>query len=382
MQRPRPAPDPSRRGRACSRMQPTAWGMAVALQAKAATLVGRGMGARLWRAYAPLLVLSLGYYLSALLLLRDTRVELSFELIGVFVNLWRFALGLLLIVPVYGYFRLLLTHDGERPILRVLRALRQTPFVEIALLRVLPMAVLLAVVQAGYLAFKRSIPELQPFVWDHAFLGWDRILFLGHDPWVLSHQLLPWPEATRVLGMAYGIWFYVIFFAFALASALRLDSRLRMTFLLAFLVSWSVAGSYLAIVFSSAGPAFFERLFADPTFAPLMQRLAEQHRVIEVLSLAAQDELWQGYADPLHPSMGISAFPSMHLCASALVMLLGFRFHRAIGWLLAGYTAVMLVGSVHLGWHYAVDGIAGIALAVLFWRLAQAFTAWWFEDGG
>lgn len=28
-----------------------------------------------------------------------------------------------------------------------------------------------------------------------------------------------------------------------------------------------------------------------------------------------------------------------------------------------GYVALLLVSSVYLGWHYAVDGIAGIALA-------------------
>lgn len=351
------------------------------MYARAISLAGRDLRPRLWRAYAPLLVLALGYYLTALVVLRDARVEISFELVDVFTNLWRFALGLLLTVPVYGYVWMLLTHDGERPIRRALRYVRQTPFAEIALLRVLPMAVILAVVQAGYLAFKRAIPELQPFAWDDAFAAWDRLLFLGADPWQLTHRLLPWPEATWVLGIAYALWFYVVFFSFALAAAMPLQSRLRLTFLLAFLASWTVAGSYLAILFSSAGPAFVERLWGDPTFAPLMQRLAEQDRVLSVLSLGAQDDLWRGYADPAYPAMGISAFPSMHLCASALVAILGWQVHRALGWLLVGYTAVMLVGSVHLGWHYAVDGIAGIALAFLFWALARHFVRWWLGAG-
>jgi hypothetical protein len=31
---------------------------------------------------------------------------------------------------------------------------------------------------------------------------------------------------------------------------------------------------------------------------------------------------------------------------------------------------VILVGSVHLAWHYAVDGLAGILLAAIFWAAA------------
>jgi len=56
---------------------------------------------------------------------------------------------------------------------------------------------------------------------------------------------------------------------------------------------------------------------------------------------------------------------------------LGFAASRVIGWTLVLYTAAMLVGSVHLGWHYAIDGIAGIALAIIFWRISARVTRWW-----
>jgi hypothetical protein len=36
------------------------------------------------------------------------------------------------------------------------------------------------------------------------------------------------------------------------------------------------------------------------------------------------------------------------------------------------YGLVILVGSVHLGWHYAVDGYAGIAGALILWWIAGA----------
>ena len=34
--------------------------------------------------------------------------------------------------------------------------------------------------------------------------------------------------------------------------------------------------------------------------------------------------------------------------------------------------AIILIGSVHLAWHYAVDGYAGILLAAAFWLIAGA----------
>lgn len=37
---------------------------------------------------------------------------------------------------------------------------------------------------------------------------------------------------------------------------------------------------------------------------------------------------------------------------------------------------MILVGSVHLAWHYAVDGYAAIALALTCWRLAGFIVCW------
>ncbi len=327
-------------------------------------------------AYAPLLVVLVVYYLSALALLGSVEAQLSLNLVGIFTNLRLVVVLLAIITVIYGYARMVM-RTGEPTRARLARWLRQTPFVEIALARLLPMVVLLGVLETTYLAFKRNIPALVPYSWDGVFAALDRLLFLGTDPWVLTHELLPWAAASQAIGVVYALWFYLIFACFGVATVMPLDSRLRLTFFLAFLLSWSVGGSCLAILFSSAGPVYVERLFGDPTFAPLMQRLADQNEVWEISALATQEDLWRGYADPAYPAMGISAFPSMHLCLATVAMLFGFARSRALGWSLVVFTGLMLFGSVHLGWHYAVDGIAGIALGLLFWWMAKAFAAWW-----
>ena len=59
---------------------------------------------------------------------------------------------------------------------------------------------------------------------------------------------------------------------------------------------------------------------------------------------------------------GISAFPSMH--AAMATLWAGYLVERS-RWLAPiglGFLAVILYLSVYTGWHYAVDGIASIAV--------------------
>jgi hypothetical protein len=40
------------------------------------------------------------------------------------------------------------------------------------------------------------------------------------------------------------------------------------------------------------------------------------------------------------------------------------------------FAGLILVGSVHLAWHYAVDSYAGILIAVLSWWIAGQLARW------
>jgi membrane-associated phospholipid phosphatase len=81
-----------------------------------------------------------------------------------------------------------------------------------------------------------------------------------------------------------------------------------------------------------------------------------------------QDSLWTAYAAT--PSFSsISAFPSMHVAIAMLV----FLACRHISWWLkvlsAAYLALIFLGSIFLGWHYAIDGYAGAGIALAAWWL-------------
>jgi hypothetical protein len=73
--------------------------------------------------------------------------------------------------------------------------------------------------------------------------------------------------------------------------------------------------------------------------------------------------------DRLSIGGGISAMPSVHNGLAFLFALAAWRVSRPLGCLLGSYAAVIWVGSVHLGWHYGLDGVVAVALTILIWQV-------------
>ncbi len=81
--------------------------------------------------------------------------------------------------------------------------------------------------------------------------------------------------------------------------------------------------------------------------------------------------LWDGAAQhPAAPFRGISAMPSVHVAMAVLLALIGWARHPLAGTALTAYAVVILIGSVVLGWHYAIDGYVGGLMAFAIWRLS------------
>jgi hypothetical protein len=57
----------------------------------------------------------------------------------------------------------------------------------------------------------------------------------------------------------------------------------------------------------------------------------------------------------------------MHVALATLFALVCWRTRRWLGIIMSIYVLVILVGSVHLAWHYAVDGYVSIAGMILIW---------------
>jgi hypothetical protein len=103
-----------------------------------------------------------------------------------------------------------------------------------------------------------------------------------------------------------------------------------------------------------------------------MGYLRDVHAEGPLVAILLQDALWNAYRGGESGYwMAISAMPSLHIAVPALFGLAGWRAHRALGAAIWAYTVIVLLGSVHLGWHYAVDGYVGILGALACWWLAR-----------
>lgn len=103
---------------------------------------------------------------------------------------------------------------------------------------------------------------------------------------------------------------------------------------------------------------------------PLVETLHRIAEVSPVWALDVHEMLLEGYRDG-GPVRGISAMPSMHVASAALMAIYGFAWRRWAGWLLTAFAVAIQIGSVHLAWHYAIDGYFGALLAVFCWYAAR-----------
>ena len=241
----------------------------------------------------------------------------------------------------------------------------------------LPVLLLYPIFISASTALKGVIPAIQPFAWDAQFAAWDGFLHGGRQPWEWLQPLFGHPYVTDVIDQLYLAWFYVggIMLFWQTLSLRR--PRLRMQFFLSIVLIWILLGNVAAIALSSAGPCYYGRVTGLPDpFAALMDYLHHADDLRFLWALRIQDVLWQTYLDPnagvLH---GISAMPSLHVAVALLYALLGFAVSRRLGLALGLFTVIILIGSVHLGWHYAIDGYAGMLWAYVIWRAVGWFLA-------
>ncbi len=225
---------------------------------------------------------------------------------------------------------------------------------------------ILSILMTTFLAYKRAIPLFHPFAWDLAFMRADRAVHLGTHPWELLQPLFGGVSATVVIDWVYVLWLRTIPLVIAWQVWNR-DRALRTQFLLAYAISSILLGTVLATWLSSAGPCYYTEVVGQPDpYVGLFAFLADVNTSHPLNALRLQDLLWTGYMGQ-GEFYGISAMPSMHVALPTLYVLAGFRTHRWLGWAFVVYLLAILIGSVHLGWHYAIDGYVSILAVWVVW---------------
>ncbi|MFQ3199895.1 MAG: hypothetical protein ACI9SK_000604 [Zhongshania sp.] len=227
-------------------------------------------------------------------------------------------------------------------------------------------------------SLKAVIPDINSFSWDPLLADIDNTVHGGFAPWEIIHPLVSWSVITRIIDIVYGLWFivmmtFVVWFLFS-----SNNDVLRKRFMSAYILCWIINGSVLAVFFSSVGPAFYSQSYPEliNPFHSLMSYLHNTNIEYPILALQAQEELWTLYQNStLSPAAGISSMPSMHVSVATLILIISWRTKLVIPRVCSSVFFIMiLIGSVHLAWHYAVDGYLSIIVTALVWRCSHYLT--------
>jgi hypothetical protein len=227
--------------------------------------------------------------------------------------------------------------------------------------------VLVTFPSAAFSVIKAGIPAYVPFYADPFFVQADRWLFLGVDPWRVSHALLgTW--GTIAIDRLYVLWFTLFPFLAIWIGASR-DRSFQFRGVMAVYFVLIVLGNALALALSSSGPIFYEYFFGSDYYDPLIARLAQANETYPITALRIADWLIEMNRTSAFGS-GISAMPSVHCGFAVLTFLMVHERVRArwARWASGVYALTIWIGSFHLAWHYAWDGIVSAVLVWLAWR--------------
>jgi hypothetical protein len=236
----------------------------------------------------------------------------------------------------------------------------------------LRLAVTSALFVHAYGWIKLAIPLLHRRLFDQALWDLDAKLFAGYSPNAFFLTLFSAPPVLRAIDWSYA---YIFFASLVIATVFfgSSPSPWRIKFMDSNVLLW-LTGAWLYVALPSLGPAY---RFPD-VWLPLAALLDRTQTLQRVLMTNYQHVLQfaRGVPRPVNILFGIAAFPSLHVAFQTLVFLWMRRVWRGGEVIFGVFVVAILIGSVVTGWHYLIDGIAGIVLAWLcYWLFAIRFAA-------
>jgi membrane-associated phospholipid phosphatase len=211
-----------------------------------------------------------------------------------------------------------------------------------------------------YVAFrnlKSAVPFVNDKLWDTKFASYDHILWLGHYPGAVLHDLFGTSWAATFFTGVYVLWIGLIPASLAWALAWTRNRAVAAWYITALALDWALGVTFYYL-FPTLGPVYSRAGdFAGlPHSATALQTSMMGDR-IAVLTGAHKVETLQT----------IAAFPSLHVGMMVTICLLVHwntrnRILRTLSWVMLALT---ILATLYLGWHFFVDVIGGAAVGAL-----------------
>lgn len=210
------------------------------------------------------------------------------------------------------------------------------------------------VTYATFRNLKNAVPFVNDHLWDSTFARIDSWLFLGHDPAATLHSLFGTSAITaEFFSFIYVAWIVLIPVSLAWALVFTRHRAAAAWFVTAIAVDWAI-GAAVYFALPTLGPIYSD----TATFAGL------PHTMVTDLELSLLNGRIEVLADPVgsHSLQSIAAFASLHvglMVTMCLIVQLASRrrAYKVTAWVFLALTAL---GTVYLGWHFAVDTIGGV----------------------
>ena len=216
---------------------------------------------------------------------------------------------------------------------------------------------------------KLLVPVLHPVLYDEALYRLDQTICFGISPTIFFLQLFSQPLFLHFIDHVYA-YFFLGGMVFAMSFFFSMPRRrVRITFMTSNVVMW-LAGAWLYMLIPSLGPAY---RFPDIWFAYAKELSRTQgmqallmRNYHTVIGLARS-----GGSGKVILAFGIAAFPSLHVGTQALIAIGMKKAWRPGAAIFAIALFFVFIGSMITGWHYLVDGLAGVALAAASYVASQ-----------
>ncbi len=321
---------------------------------------------RCLRADAPLYLAIVAYMVAGLAFLDVTgtsQLATYSSYLGKWLMVFGFVFPTIAILGHYGY----LIHRFDRR--RMLAAKRIfDPERAACFLAGICMLMALMFFQGTFTSVKNGLSAWRAgFPYERQVADFDKMLHFGIDPWRLLVSAGDNFWLLRIIEWNYSrLWFVICFGALFYVVTSSRTRTIRTRYLLTFMLTWIVVGNIVAGIFLCAGPAFYGYVTGDSVrFA---EQLAFLARSVDYDASATSYHryLWTLYENGTPGfGSGISALPSVHVALVTLNALFLLERSRRLGLAAFAYVGLILVSSVYLAWHYAVDGYAALALTLI-----------------